>query len=82
MTAYLLSEGARVGVYSTGQQWAQIVGTVPTASNLTGRDSWLAGTTALKGARAACRTAPLVPGGRVLVSQYVDDALDHNQSCR
>jgi hypothetical protein len=82
MTAYLLSREARVGVYSTGQQWAQIVGTVPAGSNLAGRDSWLAGATTLTGAEAACRTAPLAPGGRVLLSQYVRDGLDHNRSCR
>ena len=28
MTAYLVSRNARVGIYSTGRQWSQIVGTV------------------------------------------------------
>ena len=54
MTAYLQAQGARVGLYSTGQQWSQIVGRVPADSNLAGRDSWLAGSTSVGGARAAC----------------------------
>jgi hypothetical protein len=82
MTAYLLAREAEVGVYSTSRQWAQIVGSVPTDSNLAGRDSWLAGATTQAGAQAACRAAPLAPGGRVLLSQYVRDGLDRNQSCR
>ena len=32
MTDFLTSLGARVGVYSTGRQWRQIVGTVPRAA--------------------------------------------------
>ena len=65
MTAYLLSRGGRVGVYSTSQQWAQIVGSVPsTSSLLAGRDSWLAGASSLDGragrlpqARRSCPAA-------------------------
>lgn len=81
MTAYLLAEGARVGLYSTGYQWAQIVGTVPSTSNLVGRDSWLAGATTLEQAEDNCRRPPLVPGGRVTLTQYVPDDLDRNHSC-
>src|SRR3954447_1043170 len=81
MATYLTAEGGRVGVYSTGQQWAQIVGTVPTGSPLAGRDSWLAGGTSLTGAQAACARPALVPGGRVTLSQYVSGGLDRNQSC-
>ena len=61
-------------MYSTGQQWAQIVGTVPASSTLAGRDSWLAGGTSLAGAQAACPEPALVPGGRVTLSQYVQSA--------
>jgi hypothetical protein len=82
MTAYLLSRDGRVGIYSTNKQWAQIVGTVPTSSNLAGRDSWLAGSTTLEGATAACRKEPLVPGGRVALTQYVRNGLDRNHVCR
>jgi hypothetical protein len=81
MTAWLSSQGARVGLYSTAQQWAQIVGSVPTGSPLAGRDSWLAGSTSLAQAQAACARAALVPGGRVTLSQYVQGGLDRNQSC-
>jgi hypothetical protein len=81
MTTFLMSQGGRVGVYSTGQQWAQIVGTVPVGSALVGRDSWLAGATSLSGAQTACRKAPLAPGGRVALGQYVQGGLDHDLSC-
>jgi hypothetical protein len=74
-------QGAQVGLYSTAQQWAQIVGSVPTGSTLAGRDSWLAGSTSLAQAQAACAKAALVPGGRVTLSQYVQGGLDRNQSC-
>jgi hypothetical protein len=81
MTAYLVSNGARVGLYSTAQQWSQIAGTVPAGSTLAGRDSWLAGATSLASAQAACRKPALVPGGRVTLSQYVVGGLDRNPSC-
>jgi hypothetical protein len=82
MTSYLLSQGATVGLYSTRQQWSQIAGAVGPRSNLAGRASWLAGSTTLAGATAACRPAPLVPRSRVTLSQYVVAGLDHNHSCR
>jgi len=81
MTTFLTSQGGRVGIYSTGQQWAQIVGSVPLGSTLVGRDSWLAGATSRSGAQAACRKAPLAPGGRVTLGQYVQSGLDHDLSC-
>jgi hypothetical protein len=81
MTAYLTAGGGRVGVYSTGQQWAQIVGTVSPVSTLAGRDTWLAGGSSLAGAQSACFRPALVPGGRVTLSQYVTGGLDRNQSC-
>jgi hypothetical protein len=82
MTAYLTSRGGWVGIYSTNQQWAQIVGTVPASSPLAGRDSWLAGASSLTGAQAACARPALVPGGRVALTQYVQSGLDRNFSCR
>ena len=81
MTAYLVSRGAQDGLYSTGQQWAQIAGTVPPGSTLAGRDTWLAGGSSLGGAQAACSGPALVPGGRVMLSQYVTSGLDRNLSC-
>jgi hypothetical protein len=81
MTAYLVAQGGRVGLYSTGQQWAQIVGSVPADSPVAALDSWLAGATSLGDAQAACREPALVPDGRVTLSQYVHGGLDRNQSC-
>jgi hypothetical protein len=81
MTSYLVSRGANVGLYSTRHQWTEIAGTVSARSNLAGRDSWLAGSTTIEGATAACRTAALVPRGRVTLTQYVVSGLDRNHSC-
>ena len=64
MVAYLDLRGAEVGLYSTGQQWAQIVGTVPADSPLNGLPSWLAGSVTLTQAVAECLQPPLVPGGQ------------------
>jgi hypothetical protein len=81
MTAYVLAHGGTVGLYSTGTQWARIVGTVPSTSNLTGRNSWLAGATSLTAAKANCKKAPLAPRGRVTLTQYVQSGLDRDHSC-
>ncbi|MGY1770494.1 hypothetical protein [Blastococcus sp. SYSU D00813] len=81
MTAYLHEVGAEVGVYSTGHQWARIVGEVPTGSPLHDLDSWLAGADDARDAAATCADDPLVPGGRVVLTQYVDDGLDHDVVC-
>jgi hypothetical protein len=81
MTAYLTSRGGRVGVYSTHYQWNQIVDTVPKDSVLAGQPTWLAGATTLTGARSNCTRNPLVPGGRVTLSQYLQGGWDRNISC-
>jgi len=81
MAAYLDFRGADVGLYSTGQQWEEIVGTVPGGSPLAGLPSWLAGSVTVAGAVAACELSPLVPRGRVSLTQYVPDDLDRNHSC-
>ncbi|TFV63307.1 UNVERIFIED_ORG: hypothetical protein E4P37_15040 [Bacillus sp. AZ43] len=82
MTEYLLGQGAEVGIYSTGQQWRQIVGGVDDDSVLAGLDSWLAGSVTVRQAEEACDDDPLVPGGEVVLSQYVRDEWDRNASCR
>ena len=82
MTAYLVSRGGEVGIYSTNRQWARIVGSVPESSILAGRDSWLAGSTTLDGATDACEEEPLVPGGEVTLTQYVRNDVDRNHVCR
>jgi hypothetical protein len=81
MTTYLTSQGAQVGLYSTTYQWNQIAGSVPADSTLAGRSSWLAGATSLNGARVNCSRSPLVPGGEVTLSQYVQGGWDRNTSC-
>ncbi|WP_091322935.1 hypothetical protein [Geodermatophilus ruber] len=81
MTAYLTGKGGQVGVYSTDLQWRRIVGDVPPDSPLHELDSWLAGASTAREARATCRQAPLVPGGRVVLTQYVTRGLDHDHSC-
>ena len=81
MAAYLLSRDAEVGVYSTGRQWAQIVGEVDDDSLLADLDSWLAGSLTVDQAEAACDDDPLVDGGDVVLSQYVRDEWDRNVAC-
>ena len=81
MTAYLASQDARVGIYSTSYQWNQIAGTVPADSELAGLPSWLAGATSLNGARSNCSRSALVPDGEVTMTQYVLNGWDRNNSC-
>lgn len=81
MTYYLTSQNAKVGLYSTRQQWNQIVGPVTTSSNLAGKNSWLPGATSLTGATANCKQANLVPGGKVALAQYVLSGWDRDRSC-
>ena len=80
---------AGVGIYSTGQQWTEIVGSVgavysgtavPGLSNLNGLPSWLAGATTLAGAQANC-SDPALTGGAVTLTQYLRDNLDFNHAC-
>jgi hypothetical protein len=81
MAAYLFSRDAEVGIYSTGRQWAQIVGEVDDDSPLADLDSWLAGSVTVDEAEAACEDDPLVDGGDVVLSQYVRDEWDRNVAC-
>lgn len=83
MTAHFQSVGARVGLYSTGYQWNQIVGSsVSLTSNLNGLDNWRAGATTLDFARQSCTIdAPLTIGGKVVLEQYVFSGRDYDYSC-
>ena len=81
MTAYLASRSAAVGLYSTGYQWAQIVGSTPPTSNLAGRKNWLPGATTLTGAAANCTAPALTPNGHVVLTQYVTNGVDRDHSC-
>ncbi len=80
MVDYLQSRNLVVGIYSTSYQWAKIAGTATAASPLAGLRSWLAGGSEF-GAPADCQKAPLTPGGRVAMIQYVT-YLDNDFSCR
>jgi hypothetical protein len=82
MTAYFKAQGARVGIYSTAQQWGQIVGTSVTASsNLNGLGNWRPGGASLSTAQTACSAKPLTAGGQVSLTQFVSKSLDYNYSC-
>jgi hypothetical protein len=81
MTAYFQSIGARVGLYAGSSQWGQIVGQVPPGSNLNSLPSWLAGARTLNGAKNNCASAPLTPGGRVTLTQFVSRGFDYDYSC-
>lgn len=82
MTAYFQSVGIKAGLYSTGTQWSQIVGTnIGKTGNLAGLDNWRAGARNLSGAKSNCKLAPLTPGGKVTLTQYVSGGLDYDYSC-
>jgi len=81
MTAYFNSLGASVGLYSTSSQWGQIAGTVATGSNLTAQDNWRPGARNITSAKANCSLAPLTPGGKVTVTQYLANNQDYDYSC-
>ncbi|CCQ44155.1 putative uncharacterized protein [Pseudarthrobacter siccitolerans] len=70
-----------VGIYSTGSQWSQIVGTVSSSSNLYRLPSWLAGARTLTGAKGNCNNPPLTPGGDVALTQFVSRGFDYDYSC-
>lgn len=81
MTAFLQSAGIEVGIYSTGFQFAQIVGQVGPASNLYPLKSWLAGAESGPAAEQLCSAAPLTAGGVVALAQFTDGILDYNVRC-
>lgn len=80
MVDYFHSIGARVGIYSTQQQWNQIAGTVGSSSSLYGLDSWLAGASNLSNAQVKC-SDPGLTGGKTTVAQYVSKRTDYDFSC-
>ena len=81
MTAYFKSVGARVGLYSTGEQWQQIIGSTPTGSNLNGLPNWRPGGANLQTSQQACKAAPLTSGGQVVMTQFISKNLDYDYSC-
>lgn len=81
MTDFFHSIDAEVGIYSTGYQWWQIVGTVPEGSSLYRLPSWLAGASTANGARSNCTLPPLTAGGKVTMTQFVSKGFDYDYSC-
>lgn len=83
MVDYFQSIGiSKVGLYSTGYQWGQIVGSsVSSTSSLNGLESWLAGASNLSNAQTSCKLPPLTTGGQVTLAQYVSRQTDYDFSC-
>lgn len=82
MTEYFKSVGARVGLYSTGAQWSQIVSSsISAGSNLNGLSNWRPGGANLNTAKEACKAPPLTSNGNVVLTQFVSRGLDYNYSC-
>ncbi|KQO63473.1 hypothetical protein [Curtobacterium sp. Leaf261] len=72
MTDFFATKGVSVGLYSTNLQWGQIAAGVTPRSALRTAPNWVAnGPTTLAAAKAACAGTPLLPGGRITMSQYV-----------
>ncbi len=82
MAAYFQSVGGRVGLYSTGFQWSQIVGnSVSNTSNLNGLKNWRPGGANLSTAKQACNASPLTANGTITLTQYISKNLDYDYSC-
>jgi hypothetical protein len=82
MTAYFKSLNIRVGLYSTGAQWGQIVGNAVSAtSNLNSLPNWRPGGATQSTAKQACSATPLTTGGKVVLTQFVSKNIDYNLSC-
>lgn len=82
MTAYFNSQGAKVGLYSTAEQWNVINGSsISTNSNLNNLPNWRPSGTNLNNALANCAAVSLTPGGFVSLTQYIQKNLDKNHSC-
>ncbi len=82
MTSYFQSVGGLIGLYSTGYQWGQIVGSsVSPTSNLNGLRNWRPGGASLNTAKEACQATPLTADGDVVITQFVSKGLDYNYTC-
>jgi len=82
VTYFKENQGAFVGIYSTGYQWGQIVGSaVDSNSNLNSLASWLAGARNESDAKKRCSLPPLTAGGKVTLTQFVSRSYDYDYSC-
>jgi hypothetical protein len=80
MIAAFHFKGISVGIYATSYQWAKIVGSIPSDSNLNGLLNWRPGASNLSEAQTNCSLTPLTPGGTVIMTQYTTD-VDYDYSC-
>jgi hypothetical protein len=67
-----------VGFYSTSYQWQQITG--GTGGTFAGSPAWLAGSSALTNAQAACQSTSFT-GGKVTLTQYRSSGYDADYHC-
>lgn len=80
--AYYLAKQAKIGLYSTGVQWAEITGnTIAVDSILNGLPNWRPSGSTLANAKKNCSVAPLTANGYISMTQYVVKNLDNNHSC-
>ncbi len=79
--AYLRSLEAAVGLYSTAVQWGEITGNTNSTA-LQGLPNWRPSGSTLVNAVINCSASPLTQGGTVTFTQYVQDGIDKNYSCR
>jgi hypothetical protein len=80
MVAYFQSIGSTVGIYSTGNQWGQIAGTVSSGSSLYALTNWIPGARTLSQAKSKCSSTPLTGGGKVTATQWTS-SIDGDYSC-
>jgi hypothetical protein len=85
IAAYTDAGIGELGVYSTGSQLAQVMGSVPSTSTIRPLPSWVAiGDGTLAQAQAACSGTPLL-GGPIRMTQYVTPygavEIDRDWSC-
>jgi hypothetical protein len=84
MADYLGSQGAAIGIYSTGYQWGQITGgtaALGSGDPFSGIPNWVAGATASTAASFCAASHAFTAGSSVSLTQYVSGRYDYDHSC-
>ena len=84
MADYFASQGAAVGIYSTGYQWSQITGgTISLGSNdpFHGVANWVAGASSSSAASFCSSSHSFTAGSSVALTQYISGRYDYDHSC-
>jgi hypothetical protein len=84
MIDYFTSQGAHVGIYSTGYQWGQITGgtlSSGTADPFAGVPNWVAGASSSTATRYCSNSSNFTYASKVTLVQYVSGRLDYDISC-